>query len=219
MHPEDRVLVGVIKRKKDFQMAQEQGWYRIPQGNASKGIHAEYIAFFFSRAFGEHNGAIHYYARRTGLELATRRDLLPDEPYHKHAEAIYHKLTFRELKAKVPPIRNEPQRRFSFIYTTWDRFIQAETINDLYSEADHFVDRVFYALHDAGYRPSRLWEAEGGYGAHAAQVRILCEDGEVVFSPEDTPLATENDLAQILERIKHDIQAKGGPRLLHTSLD
>ncbi len=218
MHPEDRVLVGVLKRKKDFRMAQEQGWYRIPQGNAPKGIYAEYIALFFSRAFGDQNGGIHYYARRTGLELATRRDLLPDEPRHKHADAVYHKLTFPALKAKVPPILNDPPRRFSFIYTTWDRFIDAETISDLYSEADHFVDRVFNALQDAGYRPRRAWEAEGHYPRQAAQVSVLCEHGEVVVTP-GKDYVNENHMIDLLERIQRDIQAKGGPRLLPTALD
>lgn len=215
MHPEDRVLVGVINRKKDFLIAQEQHWYRIPYGKAPKGIHAEYIAFFFSSAFGELNGSIHYYARKTGLELATRAELLPEESDHPRAAEVYHKLQFRELQAKVPPILNTSKRRLSFIYTTWDRFVHATTIDDLYSEADHLVDRVFYALEDAGYRPMRRWEAELGYPTQAAQVRVLCQNGEVVastFLSDGIPIT--HDLDTSLHLIKQQVAELGGPRLL-----
>ena len=42
MYAEDRVLVGVINRKKDLDQARYHHWYRIPRGRAAKGIHAEY---------------------------------------------------------------------------------------------------------------------------------------------------------------------------------
>ena len=80
MFADDRVLVGVIKRKKDFEIAQGQSWYRIPQSQLPRGLNAEYIAFFLSgKTFRDRSGSIAYFARITGLELARRRDLLPDE--------------------------------------------------------------------------------------------------------------------------------------------
>ena len=36
--------------------------------------------------------------------------------------------------------------RFSFIHTTWDRFSQAQAINDLYSDLDVYVDRIYHTL-------------------------------------------------------------------------
>ena len=79
MYPEDRVLVAYVPRPSDFDLIRREGWYRIPQRSAPKGLHAEYIAFYFGAAFGEEKYAIHYYARNAGHELARRRDLLPDE--------------------------------------------------------------------------------------------------------------------------------------------
>jgi len=128
VYPEDRVLVGVINRQRDFERAQVEHWYRVPVGQAPKGIHAEYIAFFFSRAFNELNGAIHFYARRTGVELVRRRDLLPEEASHPRAEALYHKIQFGELRRKDPPIVNSDRRGVAFIYTTWDRFSDARVL-------------------------------------------------------------------------------------------
>ena len=77
MYPEDRVLVAVINRARDLDCARHEHWYRVPYLQAPTGIYAEYVAFFLSRAFKEQNGGIHYYARRTGVELVRRRDLLP----------------------------------------------------------------------------------------------------------------------------------------------
>lgn len=145
MYADDRVLVGVLKRKKDYEIACRQRWYRIPQGQLPRGLNAEYIAFFLSgKTFRERSGTIACFARITGMELARRRDLLPDET--TRAGEIYYKVQFRHLVPKEPPIENWPARSISFIRTTWDRFIGAETIGDLYSVADYYVDRVYHAL-------------------------------------------------------------------------
>ena len=52
-----------------------------------RGVNAEYIALFSSRAFKEKNGGIYYYAERKGLELAYRKDLIPKEDDHARAAA------------------------------------------------------------------------------------------------------------------------------------
>ncbi len=145
MYADDRVLVAVLNRKKDFDIARRQLWYRIPERQLPRGLNAEYIAFFLSgKVFRERSGSIAYFARVTGLELARRADLLPDED--RRAADIYFKLQFRNLVEKDPPIDNVPARSISFIRTTWDRFISAETIADLYRAGDFYVDRVYHAL-------------------------------------------------------------------------
>ena len=146
MDPDDRVLVGVIRRRRDLALLRDAHWYRIPQEQARRGLDADYLAFFLSGGvFREQSGGIHYFARRSGLELAYRRDLLPDEPDHPRAGCIYYKVQVEPLLARIPPHLNPNRRRISFIHTTWDRFVAARTIDDLYSRADYFVDRVYQA--------------------------------------------------------------------------
>ena len=145
MYADDRVLVGVVKRQKDLEIARRESWYRIPRGQLPRGLNAEYIAFFLSgKTFRDVSGSVAFFARITGLEMARRQDLLPNED--KRADDVYYKVQFRELLPKDPPIKNLPARSVSFIRTTWDRFLSAETIADLYSNADYYVDRVHYAL-------------------------------------------------------------------------
>ncbi len=148
MHPDDRVLVAVMSRPKDFEIARDQGWYRLPVDRAPRGMYFEYIAFYFTGAFGDMAWAVHWYARRLGDELVTRRDLLPDEPFHPRANDRYYKLELGPLQKKEPPIVSLRWRRITFIHTTWDRFQAAHEINDLFVEGDEFVDRQFHALRE-----------------------------------------------------------------------
>lgn len=145
MYADDRVLIGVVNRAKDFEIVRRLNWYRIPEGQLPQGLNAEYIAFFLSgKSFKERSGSVACFARVTGLELARRRDLLPDES--QRADKIYYKVQFRHLTPKDPPIQNLPARSISFVRTTWDRFIGAEFISDLYNSSDFYVDRAHQAL-------------------------------------------------------------------------
>lgn len=227
MYPEDRVLVGVINRKRDFEKAQLEHWYRVPKDKAPNGIHAEYIAFFLSRAFGDLNGGIHYYARRTGTEMARRRDLLPEETNHKRADKTYYKLQFSDLRRKAPPILNPTKRPISFIHTTWDRFEQAKVIADLYSDADEFVDRVFHALGRTKPHAERVWESSRQSDDGGAQIRVECKEGIVIASTmPDTEhvirLPTRGSAADVqssVEAIKTAIRQHGGPMMIAVPLE
>jgi hypothetical protein len=49
------------------------------------GYDVDWLAFYFTKAFGENRWAIHYYALIQGHELVTRRDLIPSELDHPSA--------------------------------------------------------------------------------------------------------------------------------------
>lgn len=148
MYPEDRVLIAYVPRPADFAAVQHQGWYRIPHNYAPKGLHAEYIAFYFGRRFGDDKWAIHFYARNNGHELVRRIDLLPEEANHPRANDIYYKIQIGELKRLERPIISLRWRRILFIHTTWDRFQAAAEINDLLIEGEGFVNRRFTTLRE-----------------------------------------------------------------------
>ncbi|GAB1420369.1 hypothetical protein MASR2M15_04650 [Anaerolineales bacterium] len=143
MFEEDRVLVGVINRKIDLQHLLCERWYRIPFERLPCGVHAEYIAFYLTKNICFEAG-IHYYARRRGVELLRRQDFV-NEQHHPRANHLYYKIQFSEIGQLLQPISNSQAYRISFIHTYWDRFIDAVDIQDLYSEADHFVKRAHLA--------------------------------------------------------------------------
>lgn len=215
MFPEDRVLVGVIQTKRDLAFARDEHWYRIPQAQMPRGVTTEYLAFFLSgKVFGGQSKAIQYYAPMRGLELVYRKDLLPDAN-HPRANNVYYRVALGDLVAKTPPVTNPTRRPISFIYTTWDRFYQAQTVADLYSTDDFFVDRIYYALRDHGVNPVRVWAAERRSDPFAPGLKILCENGASVIASTGRVSgayfldAAAND-DEILQAIFKQIASNGG---------
>jgi len=220
---EDRVLVAVINRKTDFRAARDDHWYRIPVARLSRGVQAEYLGFFLSGAFKEQNGAVHYYAQVNGLELVKRRWLLPGEADHPRADEVYYRIALGDLIAKQPPIVNTTRRTIAFIFTTWDRFIHARSIPDLYSKDDYFVDRIYHALRGDGLRPERYWEAERRQHPNAPGLLLMTRDGPLYACTQAGDAALYLDMAlshdDILSKIREAITRRGGPADISVPLD
>jgi hypothetical protein len=148
IQPDDRVLVAYVPHPRDFELMQSQGWYRLPHKHAPKGLHAEFVAFYFGRTFGDQKWAIHYYAANRGHELVRRIDLLPNEPHHPRAQEAYVKLQLGPLVRLAEPIVSLRWRRILFLHTTGDRFRAAREIRDLVIRGDGYSDREFVALRE-----------------------------------------------------------------------
>lgn len=132
IYPDDRVLVAVMNKPRDWQRVQDERWYRLPVKHApAMAPNFDWLAFYFTQAFDSDKWAIHYYAPVLGHELLTRRDLIPAEPDHKRASEWYYKLSLGEIYHKLPPIVAERRRRITFIVTTGDRFEAATEIGEL----------------------------------------------------------------------------------------
>ncbi|NWF68953.1 MAG: hypothetical protein HXY40_07695 [Chloroflexi bacterium] len=224
MYPEDRVLVGVVNSLRDLKFARDDHWYRIPQQQLPNGVYAEYIALFLSGpVFKERSGGVHYFAAKRGVELAYRRDLLPQQPRHRRAHEVYYKVQLDALRDKQPPVLNPTRRRFAFVYTTWDRFVQAQTVADLYSAHDYYVDRLYHALRSRHVALTRTWDAQRRETGSAPQLRILCQNGTVIASVNQHEGQIFLDSGQpddmILARILAAVTQQGGPALLNIPLE
>jgi hypothetical protein len=221
MYPEDRVLVAVMSRPQDFEIARDQGWYRVPERKAGRGLYFEYVAFYFTAAFGEEKWTIHYYAPCLGHELVTRRDMLPDEPDHSRAGELYYKLQLGPLQKREPAIISHRWRRVTFIYTTWDRFQAAKEINDLYAQGGEYVDRLYHALRDAGLAPERHYPVREQCQEYIAGLALPCREGvlTVGVAGEDadppsalsfTPEALTKEPETCLQLVRAEVERRGG---------
>lgn len=207
----------------DLDIAREQHWYRVPVKHAPAGIHAEYVAFYFTGKYPpDLRWAIHYYTRRTGHELVRRVDLLPDQPNHPRAQEMYYRLQLGALKRKEPPIVSLRWRRITFIQTTWDRFVAAREVNDLFSTDDVFVDRIYHALKERGIQPERQAQIRERGTVYTVDMLIPCQDGAVILSnsPEGPAraLALTGDTSQDLENIQAAMKQYGGPLMVDLPL-
>jgi hypothetical protein len=156
MEPDDLVLVAVMNNRRDFALARDEGWYRIPLKHAPEATpYVQYLAFYQTKIFGAEAYAINYYAPVLGHEMARRRDILPGEPQHPRADEPYYLLQIGPLLRREPPIKSLRWRRITFILTTGDRFTLATEINELYADGEG--DHLFVVLKEAGLAPKRLY--------------------------------------------------------------
>lgn len=188
----------------DLRRIREEHWYRIPLHFAPKGLHAEYVAFYFGNNFGVQKWAIHYFARNLGHELTTRRTLLPEQRDHIRADELYYKVQLGDLQTLQNPIISMRWRRVSFIHTTWDRFQDATEINDLFVDGDLYVDRLYATLRERGIQAERNYRVEESTSHYIVPLAIPGPDGMLGISHDMIPRHDKalHDFVEELERIR-----------------
>jgi hypothetical protein len=131
-HDTDRVLVAVLPRPRDLEIARTQGWYRVPLERAPQQLAADYLAFYQTAAFGEERWSVRYLAPIVRYRIVTRRELLPEEANHRRADDRYYRIDLgplQELALAVPAAR---LRRISFIATTFGQLRRARDVRELW---------------------------------------------------------------------------------------
>src|SRR5512139_856696 len=98
--PDDSpVLVVVVNDPADLARARDEGWYRIPLARAPQRVAADYLAFYQTGAFPpDERWQVQHLAPVSGYYLATRRELIPDEPDHPRADALYYRVALGPLQ-------------------------------------------------------------------------------------------------------------------------
>lgn len=184
-HAADCVLVGVMNNLRDFAIARDAGWYRIPEGHAPDcTTDAAVLAFYFTTAFGDDRWAIRWYAEVRGYELVLRSDLFPNDTAHPRANERYFKMQIGPLIPRDPPIPSLRWRRINFITTTWDRFSAAEEINDLYLSG---ADGLFVTLKESGFFPEADYFIREEQQVYTVDLAIPCRDGVVSIVQGEGP--------------------------------
>jgi hypothetical protein len=182
-HAADRVLVGIVNSRRDFEFARDDGWYRIPVDHAPRSAtEAVVLAFYFTRVFGDDKWSIRWYAPVRGHELVRRLDLVPDQPDHPRAARMYYKIQLGPLMELDRPIPSLRWRRLTFIETSWDRFTAAEEINDLYVSG---ADGLYVTLKETGLSPEREFTIRERDAEYAVDLAIPCRRGTVTVVTGD----------------------------------
>ncbi len=126
------VLVAIMPKPRDMDIARLLGWYRIPLKTAPRILHPDAIAFYQTTSFEkEHRSRIEFAAEVAGVELTTRAELFRDEPDHPRANEEYFKIQIRNLEKLPHPILADAWKRFTFFYTTGAHLMTAESIRGL----------------------------------------------------------------------------------------
>jgi hypothetical protein len=188
MQPEDLVLVAVMNRRADLEIARTQGWYRIPVRSAPRNIYAQYLAFYQTAKFGSEGRAIFYYAALRGHELRLRRELLPHEAEHLRANEPYYQVQIGPLIRLEQPIRGGTWKRFTFLLTTGERFETAAELKDLVVDAPERAI-LWHALRESGLPVRRETVLREGRPLYPLDFVIPCRQGQVgILVGADAPL-------------------------------
>jgi hypothetical protein len=135
----------------------------------------DWLAFYQTARFGEEKWAIHSIAPVRGHELATRAELLRTQPDHPRADEPYYKVQIGPLERLPRSIPSRKWRRLTFLYTTGERLLAADEINDLIVQSEE-RELLWQALRDRGLRAERQYETQKGTQLDLA---ILCALGNL----------------------------------------
>lgn len=134
--PTSLILVCLLPSPRDLEIARLLGWYRIPFRSAPKVVAVDYLAFYQPGTFGESGGRIEWTASVRGHELTTRAELLRDEADHPRAREEYFKIQLGALERLPRPVTADKWKRLTFLYTTGEYLLKAQTLNDLVVQSD-----------------------------------------------------------------------------------
>jgi hypothetical protein len=134
--PTDLILVCVLPGPRDLEIARLLGWYRIPFRTAPKVVTVDSLAFYQPGTFGESGGQIEFLAPVRGHELTKRLELLRDEPDHPRAGEEYYKIQLGPLERLPRPVTADKWKRLTFLYTTGEYLLKAQTLNDLVVQSE-----------------------------------------------------------------------------------
>ena len=150
-------LVAVLNNRADFEHAESEHWYRIPELTAPDGVEQiRWIAFYLTQAFGREKWSIRYWAKVAGIDRKRRVELLPSQARHPRAQDWYHQIKFDRLQVRHEPILSRRRRRIVFIPSIWKKFQIALEINDLV-HGSPLEDRLWAAFKLEGIDAERQW--------------------------------------------------------------
>lgn len=139
MSKRGEVLVAIINNKLDFAILRENSWYRIPVASVEKWLKEKWppkwLALYQTLAFDAEKHAINYFAQVLDIRLVYRWQLFPNEPKDAKSNRRYYQVFVKSVQLLPKPIYSRRYRRIIFIPTTWEKFVGASEINDLFDES------------------------------------------------------------------------------------
>lgn len=114
----EELLVGIVNNLSDFEIIQNQNWYRIPTDKAERLIKNRWppmwIAFYYTNTIKDFPQMIIHYAKVSKIETVTRKQLFPDEKENYKSKRNYYKISFKKLETISKPILSRRWRRNCF---------------------------------------------------------------------------------------------------------
>ncbi len=210
------VLVAIINDLLDFSIAHDKHWYRIPIDSKEKWLKErwppKWLALYQTKIFGHAAHAINYYAKILSIRQAYRWQLFPDQPQDERGKRRYYQLFLEPLQQLPKPIVSHRRRRIIFVPTTWEKFINATEINDLYDEST-LENRLWAALkrlHIQAERQELVTIKDNNYFLDFA---IYCALGKIDIETDGDEWHANPEKAALDNLRDNDLESVGWKRL------
>lgn len=149
MSKSEELLVGIVNTQSDFEIIQEQHWYRIPMEKVKNQLKRrwppKWIAFYYTSSVKEFPQMIIHYAKVKDISEASRPELFPVDKHPYKSSRKYYKISFDNIESLPKPILSRRWRRIVFINTTLKKFKNAIEVNDLF-DGSNLEDKLWAAL-------------------------------------------------------------------------
>ena len=164
------LLVGIVNTQSDFDIIQNQHWYRIPIDKVKNQLKRrwppKWIAFYYTNAVKNLPQMIIHYAKVSEIEEVSRQEMFPKEKENYKSKRNYYKVSFKKIETLPKPILSRRWRRIVFINTTYKKFIDAVEVNDLF---------------DGSRLEVRLWAEMKGKMNSAERQEVVKVDNKFYF--------------------------------------
>jgi len=176
------VLVAIVNNVRDFEIARDRHWYRIPVSSQQRFLKdrwpPQWLALYQTKVFGSAAYSVRYYARVKGVREVTREQLFPKETDSKMAGKRYYQIKLAPIDELPAPIFSRRFRRIVFIPTTWRKLIEGVEINDLFDDS-LLEDRLWAELKRLEIWAERQFFVKVGTRQYALDFAILCNGGKI----------------------------------------
>lgn len=202
------VLIALLRDKKDFSILQTEGWYRIPVEHTPRRWPPVYIGFYQPKAFGADAYRIRYFGKVTKIERVQRRELFTNEFESARSNNLYHRIQLERLEPLPHAIPSRLARSVVFIPTTWDKFIRADELNDLFDES-LLEDLLWDELKRRNILAERQWPVFKNDLNYRLDFAFFCNNGKLNVETDGDTWHLEKKRVASDNRRNNDVEAQG----------
>jgi very-short-patch-repair endonuclease len=206
------VLIALMNNPDDLRIARDLRWYRIPVYSVRKWLGSRWpprwLAFYQTKIFGPEAWSVNYFSEVHEIRERSRLELFPEEFDEERLTRRYYQLIIGQLQKLAKPIVSRRWRRIVFISTTWQKFMSAAEINDLFDESP-LEDRLWAEFKRLQICAERQQFLEISRRHYALDFAVYCVDGNLDIETDgDTYHANRAEIPK--ENVRdNDLQSAG----------
>jgi very-short-patch-repair endonuclease len=208
----DELLVGIVNKISDFEIIQNQHWYRIPIEKTNKSLKNRWppmwIAFYYTNAIKEFPQMIIHFARVKAISEASRRELFPVVKQSYKSERNYYKISFDKVESLPKPILSRRWRRIIFIQTTYKKFINAVEVNDLF-DGSRLEDKLWAEFKRNGVSAERQEVVKVDERFYFLDFAIHCKKGKLDIETDGDKYHHHPEYATKVNLRNNDLTSNG----------